>query len=60
MNWLEKLPRAWRPHAVRIGFNLHPAYRRTGGRVEHVSADLSMMRVRLPFGRATRNAVGAK
>ncbi len=59
MNWLEKLPPAWRPHVVRIGFNLHPAYRRTGGRVEHVSPDLTMMRVRLPFTRATRNAVGS-
>ncbi|MDD2700787.1 MAG: DUF4442 domain-containing protein [Sideroxydans sp.] len=59
MNWLQKLPPAWRPHVVRIGFNLHPAYRRTGGRVEHVSPDLTTMRVRLPFGRATRNAVGS-
>ncbi len=59
MNWLGKLPPAWRPHVVRLGFNLHPAYRRTGGRVEHVSPDLTLIRVRLPFNRGTRNAVGS-
>jgi acyl-coenzyme A thioesterase PaaI-like protein len=59
MSWLDKLPRAWKPHVIRFGFNLHPAYRRTGGRVEHVSPDLTLIRVRLPFNRATRNLVGS-
>ncbi|MDO8988498.1 MAG: DUF4442 domain-containing protein [Sideroxyarcus sp.] len=59
MKWLKKLPEAWRPHAVRIGFNLHPAYRRTGGRVEHVSPDLTCIRIRLPLNRGTRNLVGS-
>lgn len=44
---------------VRLGFNWHPAYRRTGGRVVHVSPDLTLIRVRLPFNRGTRNAVGS-
>lgn len=59
MNWLNRLPQAWRPHVIRLGFNLHPAYRRTGGRVEHVSPDLTLIRIRLPFNRATRNLVGS-
>jgi acyl-coenzyme A thioesterase PaaI-like protein len=58
LNWLDKLPRAWLPHVVRLGFNLHPAYRRTGGRVEHVSPDLTSIRVRVPLNRSTRNLVG--
>jgi acyl-coenzyme A thioesterase PaaI-like protein len=59
MNWLNQLPRAWRPHVVRLGFNLHPAYRRTGGRIEYVSPDLTLIRARLPFNRGTRNVVGS-
>ncbi len=59
MNWLNKLPHAWKPHVIRYGFNLHPAYRRTGGRVEHVSPDLTSIRIRLPFNRATRNLAGS-
>ena len=59
MSWLNKCPKAWRAHVVRFGFNLHPAYRRTGGRVEYVSPDLTTIRVRLPFNRGTRNLVGS-
>lgn len=43
---------------MRVGFNLHPAYRNSGGRVEYVAPDLSHMRVRLPLNRHTRNVVG--
>jgi acyl-coenzyme A thioesterase PaaI-like protein len=43
---------------MRMGFNLHPAYRNSGGRVEYVAPDLSYMRVRLPLNRRTRNIVG--
>ena len=43
---------------IRYGFNLHPAYRRTGGRVDYVSPDLATIRVRVPLNRGTRNLVG--
>jgi acyl-coenzyme A thioesterase PaaI-like protein len=52
-------PDRWKPHLIRIGFNLHPAYRRTGGRVEYVSPDLTHIRIRLPLHRGTRNLVGS-
>lgn len=42
-----------------MGFNLHPAFRGTGGRVEHVAPDLSHIRVRLPLSWRTRNVVGS-
>ena len=58
MNWLKKVPHSWKPLVVRLGFNLHPAYRRTGGRVDYVSPDLSTIRVRVPLNRSTRNLVG--
>ena len=57
--WLHRLPASWRPHVIRMGFNLHPAYRRTGGRVEYVSPDLTLIRARLPLNRGTRNMVGS-
>jgi acyl-coenzyme A thioesterase PaaI-like protein len=43
---------------MRWGFNLHPAYRASGGRVEYVAPDLSHMRVRLDLNRRTRNVFG--
>ena len=55
---LNKCPQSWKPHVIRYGFNLHPAYRRTGGRVDYVSPDLSTIRVRVPLNRGTRNLVG--
>ena len=57
--WLAKMPPAWRARMVRMGFNLHPAFRGTGGRVEHVAADLSHIRIRLPLSWRTRNVVGS-
>ena len=42
-----------------MGFNLHPAFRGTGGRVEHIAPDLSHIRVRLPLSWRTRNVVGS-
>jgi hypothetical protein len=59
MSWLDRLPRSWKPYVIRFGFNLHPAYRRTGGRVEYVSPDLTLIRVRLQLNRSTRNLVGS-
>ncbi|KAB2919747.1 MAG: DUF4442 domain-containing protein [Dechloromonas sp.] len=57
--WLKKLSPAWRARMVRLGFNLHPAFRGTGGRVEHVARDLRHMRIRLPLTWKTRNIVGS-
>ena len=44
---------------VRLGFNLHPAFRGTGGRVIHVAEDLSHIRIRLPLTWRTKNVVGS-
>lgn len=44
---------------VRMGFNFHPAFRGTGGRVVHVAQDLRHIRVRLPLSWKTRNIVGS-
>lgn len=57
--WLSKLPHAWRPALVRLGFNWHPAFRGTGGRVDYVSPDLTLIRVKLVLNRRTRNVVGS-
>lgn len=57
-HWLARLPAPWRARLMRLGFNWHPAYRRTGGRIVYVAPDLSHMRVCLPLTRATRNVVG--
>lgn len=42
-----------------MGFNFHPAFRGTGGRVVHVAPDLSHIRIRLPLTWRTRNIVGS-
>jgi acyl-coenzyme A thioesterase PaaI-like protein len=57
--WLSRVPPAWRARMMRMGFNLHPAFRGTGGRVEHIAPDLSHIRVRLPLSWRTRNVVGS-
>ncbi len=57
--WLVRLPPAWRARMVRLGFNLHPAFRGTGGRVVHVARDLRHIRIRLPLTWRTRNIVGS-
>ncbi|WP_268903494.1 DUF4442 domain-containing protein [Bordetella petrii] len=44
---------------MRLGFNLHPAFRSTGGRVTHISPDFMHLRIRLPLVRRTRNIVGS-
>jgi len=44
---------------VRLGFNLHPAFRGTGGRVVHVARDLRHIRIRLPLTWRTKNIVGS-
>ena len=57
--WIAKLPPAWRARMVRMGFNLHPAFRGTGGRVELVAGDLRHIRIRLPLSWRTKNIVGS-
>jgi hypothetical protein len=57
--WLNKLVPSWRARMVRLKFNLHPAYRGTGGRVVHVAPDLSHIRVSLPLSWRTRNLLGS-
>ncbi|WP_374344521.1 DUF4442 domain-containing protein [Azonexus sp.] len=57
--WIAKLPPAWRARMVRLGFNLHPAFRGTGGRVELVAGDLRHIRIRLPLSWRTKNIVGS-
>ncbi|MDQ7988279.1 MAG: DUF4442 domain-containing protein [Candidatus Dactylopiibacterium sp.] len=53
------MPAPWLAPLVRWGFNWHPAYRRTGGRVDYVAPDLSHIRVSLGLRRSTRNMVGS-
>jgi acyl-coenzyme A thioesterase PaaI-like protein len=43
---------------IRWRFNLHPAYRGTGGRVTWIARDWSEVRVEVPLKRRTRNLVG--
>ncbi len=57
--WLAKLSPKWRARMVRLGFNLHPAFRGTGGRVVHVGRDLRHIRIALPLSWKTRNIVGS-
>ena len=57
--WLARLSPAWRARMVRLGFNLHPAFRGTGGRVVHVARDLRHIRVALPLSWKTKNIVGS-
>jgi uncharacterized protein DUF4442 len=57
--WLAKLAPKWRARMIRLIFNLHPAYRGTGGRVVHVAPDLSHIRVSLPLTWRTRNLLGS-
>ena len=57
--WLAKLSPAWRARMVRLGFNFHPAFRGTGGRVTHVAKDLRHIRIRLSLNWKTKNIVGS-
>lgn len=52
------MPESLRSRLVRLGFNLFPAYRGTGGRIAYLSSDWKEIRVRIPLGWRTRNYVG--
>ena len=43
---------------MRWKFNLFPVFRRTGGRVTYISADLRELHIKLPLNWKTRNYVG--
>ena len=42
----------------RFGFNLFPAFRRTGGRITYISHDYKCIRLKIPLNWKTRNYVG--
>lgn len=56
---LDRVPPRFRAALLRLGFNLYPSYRATGGRVIHVSRDLKTIRVMLRHSWRTVNPAGA-
>lgn len=52
------MPESFESKRFRWGFNLFPAYRRTGGRVTYIADDWKEVRVKLPLNWRTRNYVG--
>jgi acyl-coenzyme A thioesterase PaaI-like protein len=52
------MPESLRSKLRRWGFNLFPAYRGTGGRLEYLADDYSEIHVRLSLNWRTRNYVG--
>ena len=49
---------SFRTRLMRWRFNFHPAYRRSGGRIEYIDETLREVRLRLPLNRGTRNLNG--
>ncbi len=47
-----------RSRLYKLGFNLFPAYRGTGGRVTYIAPDWQEIRVKVPHNWRTRNYVG--
>ncbi|MEY2777717.1 MAG: hypothetical protein RLY30_1815 [Pseudomonadota bacterium] len=58
MTFLSRLPPRWQALVLRVGFNLFPPFRGTGGRLTWVAPDLLSMEATLPFNWRTRNANG--
>lgn len=52
------MPESLRTRLLRLGFNLFPAYRRTGARITYIADDLREVRIELPLNWKTRNYVG--
>lgn len=52
------MPESFASSFARFKFNLFPAYRGTGGRVEYISDDFREIRIKLPLSWRTRNYVG--
>ncbi|MFT0545382.1 PaaI family thioesterase [Allopusillimonas ginsengisoli] len=59
LSLLHRIPEKWRARAMRAGFSVHPAFRRSGGRIQSISPDLSRVCIKLPFKWSTRNLVGS-
>lgn len=57
--WISKLPEHWRARALRIGYNWHPAFRGTGGKVVYVAPNLRHIRIALSLSRRTSNLAGS-
>lgn len=49
---------SFRTRRMRWGFNLFPAFRRTGGRITYISGDLLQVKIKVPLNWKTRNYVG--
>jgi acyl-coenzyme A thioesterase PaaI-like protein len=49
---------SWQTRVWRWAFNWFPAYRASGGRIEHIAADWREVRIRLSLNWRTRNYVG--
>ena len=49
---------SWKRRLLRWKFNIFPAYRGTGGRVQYISENFDEVRIRLPLNWRTRNYVG--
>lgn len=56
---LRRLPSRWQAWMMKVAFNVHPAFRASGGRVVYVAPDLAHIRVSLSLGWRTRNVVGS-
>ena len=52
------MPESLSSRLLRWKFNLFPAYRGTGARIDYIADDFREIRVRLRFSWRTRNAVG--
>ena len=52
------MPESFRSRLARIGFNLFPAFRGTGGRITYIAGDWREVRLRIPLSLRTRNYVG--
>lgn len=52
------MPESWRTRIERIGFNLYPAYRGMGARVDYIARDYREIRCRVKKNLRTRNYVG--
>jgi acyl-coenzyme A thioesterase PaaI-like protein len=52
------MPESVRSRLTRVGFNLFPAFRGTGGRITYIADDWREIRVRIPLSLRTRNYVG--
>ncbi len=52
------MPESFKSRAFRIGFNLFPAFRGTGGRITYISGDWYEIRMKLPLSWRTRTYVG--